>query len=199
MTNLAEINSTHVHLVTMAKLEFDTPVYVHSSTGTITYDSNDYLGVGSFGGASAARESENLGPVSVNLSLTGIDSDLIAEAKDSGKLYDRITIYQGYVQDDGTLVDDPWIVFSGWFDYASIQLSEESTISITCQHDLSSLSEKLGSRYSDEDQQNAYSTDVGLEFTTDMSDIKLQWGGGPVGANSNGGSVQNPSEWTNQP
>ena len=43
--NETQVDSSHVHDVPLVKLEFDTPVYVHSGIGTITYDTNDYLGV----------------------------------------------------------------------------------------------------------------------------------------------------------
>ena len=178
--NTAQVDSTHVHTVTMVKLGFDAPLYVHSGVGTISYDGDDYVGVGGYGGISAARESEDLGPLSLTLSLSGVDSDHISEALDSGNLYDVVTIYQGYRQDDGTLFDDPWVVWRGWYEFAGIEMAEDSGISITCQHDLSILTEKFGSRYSDEDQQKAYTGDVGLEFTADMAGVKLLWGGLPV-------------------
>ena len=188
-TNTTQVDGSHVHLVTLVKMDFDTPAYAHSGTGTISYGGNSYLGVGDFGGVSGERESEVLGPSAVTLTLTGIDSDYIAEAVDSGNIYDKVTIYQGYRNDDGTLADDPWIAWSGWFEFASIKVDAESSISITCQHDLSMMNEKDGSRYSDEDQQNRYAGDVGLEFTSDMVGLRLLWGGGPVASGPGGGTV----------
>ena len=222
--NEAQVDSSHVHLVTLVKLDFDTPLYVHSGVGPIVYGGttavsagntyaawrgaveppgagasgntyaaargavesayvsagDTYLGVGGYGGITAPRESEALGPAAVTLTLSGVDADYIAEALDSGRVYDRITIYQGYRKDDGTLWDDPWTIWEGWFEYAAIQADEQSQISITCQHDLSQLTEKDGGRYSDEDQQSEYPGDLGLEYASDMVDVKLNWGGGPV-------------------
>ena len=188
-TNTTAVDASHVHLVTLVKMEFDTPLYAHSGIGTISYGGNDYLGVGGFGGISAPRETEILGPASVTLTLSGVDSDYISEALDSGNLYDPITIYQAYRSDDGTLVDDPWIVWSGWFEFVAIAMDGDSSVSITCQHDLSMLNEKDGARYSDEDQQNAYTGDVGLEFTADMAGLKLLWGGRGVVAGPGGGTL----------
>jgi len=211
--NEAQVNTSHVHDVTLVKLDFDTPVYVHSGVGTIVYGGaadasggneykadkgavqsldkgavqpayvspgDEYLGVGAYGGISAARESEALGPTPISLTLSGVDSDYISEALDSGNLYDVVTIYQGLRQDDGTLYDDPWILWKGWYEFASISVAEESGVSITCQHDLSQLSEKNGGRYTNEDQDSRYSGDVGLAFVVDMVGLKLLWGGGPV-------------------
>ena len=36
-TNLAQINASHLYLVTMVKLDFDTPLYIHSGVGSIVY------------------------------------------------------------------------------------------------------------------------------------------------------------------
>ena len=122
-----------------------------------------------------------LGPAPISLSLSGIDSDFIDEGLDSGNLYNVVTIYQGLRQDDGTLYDDPWVLWKGWYEYAAISYGDESSVEITCQHDLSQLNDKDGSRYSNEDQQNTYSTDVGFEFLVNMIDVKLLWGGGTIG------------------
>jgi hypothetical protein len=191
-TNQAEVDAAHLHEVVLVKFDFDTPVYVHSGIGTITYNSNDYLGVGHFGGIGIARESENLGPASLELTLSGVTTGYVTEALDAGNLYDKVTVYVGYRQDDGTLVDDPWVCWSGWYETDAISLDVESSVKITCQHDLAFLSEKAGDRYSDEDQQSKYSGDVGLEFTSAMSTTDLLWGGGPVIAG--GGTGRSPYE-----
>lgn len=183
-TNTAQVDAAHLHEVTLVKLEFDTPVYVHSGIGTITYDSNDYLGVGGYGGASALRESEVLGPSAIQLTLSGVEDAYITECLDSGNMYDPVTIYQGYRQDDGTLYDDPWTAWKGWYEFASGSFGEESIVSITCQHDLSILGEKLGDRYSDEDQQDKFTGDVGLEYVASTINQELIWGGGPVSSGS---------------
>ena len=179
--NLAEINAAHLHQVVMVKLEFDTPLYVHSGIGTIVYDSSSYLGVGQFGNISNVTETEVLRPTSLTLTLSGVDSNLITEALDSGDYGDTVTIYLGYRQDDGTLVADPLLVWRGFFEFASISQGDQSIVSITVQHDLAILNEIDGGRFTDEDQQVRFSGDVGFAFITDMVGVKLFWGGGRVG------------------
>ena len=198
-TNLAEINASHIQPVTMVNLGFDTPVYVHSGIGTITYDGNDYLGVGQLGAVGNMGESEDLTPSPLSLTLSGVDSSLVSEALDSGNYGDVVTIYEGYRQDDGTLVDDPWVVWKGAYEFSSVSLDKSSIISVTIKHDLSALSEKDGGRYSDEDQQVRFSGDVGFQFVADTSGIKLHWGGKTVAYNGSpnhpGGFTKN---WLNQ-
>lgn len=185
-TNLTEINSAHLHEVLLVKLEFDTPVYCHSGIGTITFNSNDYLGVGQFGGVSNPTETEQLRPTSLTLSLSGIDSTLITEALDSGGYGDIVTIYTGYRQDDGTLVDDPWITWKGFLEFASIRHGADNAVTLTCQHDLAILNENDGARFTDEDQEVRFTGDTGFQYVTDMAGIKLVWGGGVVASGGGG-------------
>jgi len=185
--NLAEVNASHLYEIILVKLEFDTPAYIHSGIGTITYDSNDYVGVGDFGSIGDAKELEDASPHSLTLTLSAIDASLAAEALDSGNYGDVVTIYIGYRQDDGTLVDDPWVLWRGTYENASITHGENSSISVTVRHDLAILEEKDGSRFTDEDQQQNFAGDEGFEFVYAMGNMKLVWGKGPVTGSFDGG------------
>ena len=193
-TNLDEINASHLHEVVLVELDFDTPVYVHSGVGTITYNTNDYLGVGGFGSISAATETEQLRPTALTLTLSGIDSNYISEALDSGNYGDRVSIYCGYSDDSFSLVDDPWLIWGGFYEFSSIEQGVDVSVSITVQHDLSLLSEKDGGRYTDEDQQSRFSGDVGFEFITEINGLKLFWGGKPVTTYSKPAGNQDPGD-----
>jgi hypothetical protein len=187
-TNETQAQSPYVHVVLLAQLEFDTPVYVHSGYGEIVYNSNTYLGVGDFGSMSQAKESEVVSPNSIVLGLSGVDSGLIAEALDSGAYGDRVTIYQGYRQDDGTLHANPWVLWQGFLEYATVNQGGDNTIALTCQSDLAVLNETDNSRYSDEDQVERYAGDRLFEYVVAMKNVKLQWGGRSVGTGSGGSS-----------
>jgi hypothetical protein len=194
--NVTEVEANHLHEVIMVKMEFGTPVYCHSGIGTITFDSNDYLGVGSFGSVSQTRESDVLSPAPVTLQLSGVDAAQITEALDAGSYGDVVTMYKGYRQDDGTLVDDPWLFFRGWYEYATVNLDIESTISIRIQHALAILGEKKGTRFTDEDQQRVYAADVGFEFVHAMGTTKLFWA---AESGRNRGGVVPPPRQPRQP
>jgi len=190
-TNLTEINAAHLHEVLLVKLEFGTPAYAHSGIGTISFDGNNYLGVGQFGGISSTRETADLRPASLTLTLSGIDTNLITEALDSGGYGDVVTIYVGYRKDDGTLVDDPWIVWKGFLEFASIKQGKENVVLLTAQHDLAILNETDGSRFTDEDQQVRFSGDTGFQYVTDMAGMNLNW----AGAKINTGTAGDRGKW----
>lgn len=185
-TNITRIDNKNISTAVLAKLEFDEAAYVWSGTHEITYDGNTYVGVGNLGGIGQAREGEELAAHSLTLTLSGVMERYISYALDSGKYGDKVTIYEGYYKEfDGTLYDAPWIVWSGFYEYATAEVGAQNVVTIICQHDLADIEEKDGGRYSDEDQQNRFSGDVGLEFAAYMADTKLLWGGGPVRSNRN--------------
>lgn len=175
-TNLAEIAKDHVHEVRLVKLEFDAPVYIHSGIGTITYDTNDYLGVGDLGKISNTTERLDMTPSSLSLSLNGVDAGLVSEALDAGNFGDEVTLYFGFRGDDGLLIADPEVEWRGYYDHASSTGGSESVITIICQHDLAVLSRNDGSRFSDEDQRVRHTGDTGFEFVADPP-VNLWWGG----------------------
>lgn len=177
-TNIAQVDSNYLHEVVLVKLDFDEPVYAHSGYGNIAFEANTYVGVGDFGGISETKESELLAPTPLTLELSAINDLLLTESLDAGTYRDVVTVFLGFRQDDGTLYDDPLVHWKGWFETASIESGDQNKITVTAQHDLTSLEEVDGSRYSDEDQKQRQAADDGLEFVTAMSTLKLVWGGG---------------------
>jgi len=186
----AEADAQFNTLILMGKFEFSEPVYVHTGIGEFVYDSNTYMGVGQFANIGEARESEFLSPLSVDVSLAAPNAQYMVEALDAGNYGDAVTIYAAYRGSDGDIVADPWVVYSGTFEFATIKTSNENIIAITLQHDLSVLDETNGLRFTDEDQQVDYSGDVGFEFVHRQATLRLIWGGRTV---QYGGTNDNPA------
>lgn len=192
--NLAEVALQHLQPVLLVRIDFTTPVYAHSGIGTITFDGNDYLGVGDFGGVGEIREAETLGPNPIRLELTGLNSSYVAEALSSGNYGDMLFIYMGYRNDAGALVADPWPVASGKYEYASVVTGATTTISITAQHSLSVLDGIDGAKFTDEDQRTRYVADRGFQFVSDSANVVLYWGQqNPNAGNSTRGQHSNHS------
>ena len=174
--NLAAAMADHRREVVLVKLEFDTPVYANSSYSTITFDGNDYLGVGHFGGVEAS-ESEALAPAPFRLKLNGLDATFASEAVDAGTFGDLVTAYLGFQNDDGTLVDDPEVLGRGYTDSMIFARgTDDNSITLIAQNALSVLDKKAGGRFSHEDQVERYSGDNGLKFVTDTNYKQLVWG-----------------------
>ena len=177
LANIAQIETGHVYMVILVKFEFDTPAYLHSGIGNITFDGNVYTGVGQLGSIGGVDESEDLAPAPFRVSISGIDSQYLSEGLDSGNFGDVITVYRGYRKDDGTLEADPWIATRGKMEYAQVVRGDQNVVQITVQHDLALLDEIAGDRWTHEDQNAKFFGDHGLEYVHESADLKLLWGG----------------------
>ena len=187
--NEEELTASHISQIALAKLEFDTPVYIHTGIGTVSFDGNDYLGVGDFGGVSDITESEFLGPNQINLTLSGIDAAYVNEALNTSNFGDAVTIYEGFRLDDGSLKDTPEVIWAGTVEFASLSIGDSSAVNLVCTHELAFLSPAEGSRFTDEDQRTDFPSDVGFEFVADVANTaqNLIWAGGPVPTGQSGG------------
>ena len=179
-TNVAHVDGSHVTDVLLVLFDYDTPRYVHTGYGSITWDGNVYLGVGTLADVDTVKESDSLKPNKVTLTLNGLDAAWITEALEAGRYGDRITIYAGYRDAGGALIADPWTVFVGTHEFANIQLGAANSIKVTARNDLARLSEINGRKYTNEEQQRLFAGDTGLSFVADVIDKDLIWRGGPV-------------------
>jgi len=172
----AHAEGTHIHPVLLARIDFTTPVYAHTGLGIINFESNDYLGIGNLGGLSGLSETENLVPSPVTMTLTGLDSNIFTESMNAANYGDKVFLYIGYRNDDGTLVGTPWNFYKGRVEHGSGVRGSDNSVSIIVQHVLAILNKKIGTRYTDESQQKKSSGDLGLQFVAQMKDLKLTWG-----------------------
>lgn len=186
----AHVEGTHVHPVILCRIDFTpTPIYTHTGLGTISFESNDYLGVGTLGGLSGLSETENLVPSPITLSLSGIDDTLFGEAIDAGNYGDRVFLHIAYRNDDGSLVGTPWNFYKGRIESTnSTRGREGNTVSIVAQHVLSILSKRIGSKFTDEAQQKKYPGDLGLQYVEQNIGLSLTWGARDPGTIDTGGT-----------
>lgn len=185
--NVAHINSRQTHPVMMANFQFtgSGPVYVHSGLGTITYDGNNYVGVGNYGGVEGLEETEALVPAPVRLSLSGLTSEFFTEALNAANYGDRVTLYVGYRDDVGQLIDEPWIFYRGRVVSSQLTKGSENRVIITIQHVLAILRKKTNTRYTDEEQQRRYPGDNAFKHVEKVADITLNWGRRGARVNNN--------------
>lgn len=180
-SNVTETAAAHVRPVWLFKLEFDTPVYVHSGIGNLvdTFVSPNitYIGAGAAGSIGTIQEAEEFAPQPIELSLSGVSDQYLTEALDSGNYGDKITIYKGYKDANGALVAAPWIVGAGYYEKADLTQGDGNTVTIIAQHVLKVLNERDGRRFTDENQKNEFAGDTGCSFMADMINKKLVFGG----------------------
>jgi hypothetical protein len=175
----AASQASAIHPVLFAKLEFDGGnVLFHSELGDITFGGDTYIGVGQFGGISSADEVSDLSNSPMNLTLSGIPSEvatiLLAEQY-QGR---RATVFLGYLDlTTNMLVGDPAILFRGLIDTADIEQDNTFTITLSVGNRFSVWNTPLIRRYNNSDQQGRFPGDTGLEFVEQAASKEITWGG----------------------
>lgn len=152
-------------------------VRVWTGIGTSNWASLTWTGVGTLAGFSAVEETTEFSPKSVSVSLSGVSSANIALVLAAAKQGRQATIYFGLLNAAGTLVADPYRLFTGWLDVPTINdAGETATISITYEAKSIVLERAQGRRYTHEDQQIDYAGDLGFEYVAGLQDQIITWG-----------------------
>ncbi len=175
--NSAVLNDDVIRPVYFIKFEFPSGnVYLNSSDRNITYDSQSYLGAGTIGTLSDIEETSELQANGLKLTLTGIPSTYVSIALTTEYQGSTATVYLGFLNSSYALVDDPFIIFLGKVDTMAISLSETAIIELDIENRLIDWERPRISRFTNEEQQNLYSGDLGLEFVDSVAEKELFWG-----------------------
>ena len=164
--------------VTFVRLAYDSGVVRASSADRdFTFDSETYLGLGNFGSVSVIEESAEVKANGVSCTLSGVPSEFIADALNEDYQGRDAKIFLGFLDADYALIDDPLLAFHGRIDTQDIGLGGDAQISVTLESRLIDWERPRVRRYTNEDQQNEYSDDKGLEFVSQMVEKEILWPG----------------------
>lgn len=155
-------------------------VYAHNGVGTYSFGGNDYIGVGAFGKIDVMEETLDLASKPVRLSLSSVNSSIIDAIKTDDVFGRTANVYLGSISRDGRLQGTPDNWFSGHMETVEINLGQEDGITIQLQSRASRLRLRNNKRYTIEDHQNDYATDLGLEFLPYLIDAQVTWAGEQV-------------------
>jgi hypothetical protein len=177
-TNQTAAEAVHVEHVHFVHLDLPSGhLRLHTRSGTITWGSADWLGVGKFGDLSDIDEDAQLRPSGVTVTLSGVDSALITTAV-TEKVHGRqIAVYEGFLNvSTMALVDTPETKFKGLMDFMSIELGEGAgSITVHAEGELARWQRHSGSLYTHESQQAIYSGDRGFDQIPYMQNRKIDW------------------------
>jgi len=161
------------------------------------FGNETYTGIGDFGGiTSNITESISQAPQAIKFSLTGVKSRLISDAfTDDYHRRDAEAMF-GFDDENGDLIDDPVILWSGYMDKVDITLGDQTgEMTLTCESRATIGQESSDLRFSDEDLQAAVTGDLGGEYIFRMGDLQLSWGGDQIqsGLGGTGGAFYSPN------
>lgn len=175
--NATELAKPNIRIFIAVDLDFVSGhVRAHDGIGTINFGGFDYLGIGQFGGIDIAEESISVIAKPVTLTVSGVDSSLVSTAVTEQYQGRTATIYLGLLDlDTQALIDAPEPLWGGCMDVMTVQLGPETgSIKLNCEHRL--RREPRNARYTDADQQLAYSGDRFFDLIGKIQGFKGTWG-----------------------
>lgn len=186
--NQDAILSQIVRPIMFARMDFSSGVRrLHTEIGPRTathpiFGAEEYIGIGDFGGmTSDIKESISTAPESVSIAISGVSSVFVDIALEDDYYRRDIELMFGFDDEDGVLLDDPVIVYSGFMDTAAISVGKGTAeLTLTCESRATNLASASDLRFSDEDLQAAVNGDLAGEYIFRMSDLVLNWGGDTV-------------------
>ena len=167
-------------IMVMVRIDFETPIYVHSRFGEVLFEGNTYYGVGAFGSISSRTEDTAVNPQRLTLSLSGIPLRFVDLVLSSTNYQNRdVYIYKALLDTDETIlggVVQKW--FRGVTGNASIQEQPGQNISVEMEvsNFLAKWRRPANLRYNDETQQQLYPGDTSLTNIIDAQAGKV-WRG----------------------
>lgn len=175
-----EIEAKELSPIILIKAEFDSgDLRFWTGYGEITFDSEVYTGSGDLVKMNRVEETQSLSANNVAFELSGVPSSLISIALTEDYQGRTVTAWFGALDNNGSIIADPYQIFSGFMDVMNIQDDGESaTITVNSESELIVLKEAKERRYTPEDQKQDYPSDEGLDFVPLIQDIELTFGAG---------------------
>lgn len=145
--------------------------------GPLEWGGYTWLGGGTLLGISPVQETGDVQADGIALSLSGVPSEMISLALGDARQGLPAEVYIGALDDEGALLGDPYLLFSGLTDVPSIDdTGEDVRISITAENRLIDLERPRVRRYTPEDQKAEYPNDKGFDFVAGLQDKQITWG-----------------------
>ena len=152
--------------------------HIWTGLGTISWNGNDYRGIGDLGGMGDIPESTEVKAEGTTIALSGVNPDLLAESLADIQLGAPVTIWFALFDlVTGLLVDAPYRIFKGTVGKPSIPITPDSlTISLSLENKMIQLQRPTSRRYTASDQRYEYPNDTGFNWVETLADIALRWG-----------------------
>lgn len=175
----AELAAGEVQPFFAVRMDFDGgTVTVWNGYGDITIDGETYVGSATYLNLSEIAETSQVQANGVNITLSGLDSSLVSAALSEGYQGRSLKIFFGFLDNDGTIIDTPYTIFSGRMDVMTIEdAGATATINVSAESRLIDLDRSRTRRFTSEDQKIDYPNDKGLEMVASLQDKQITWGG----------------------
>jgi len=166
-----------IHLITIGfgtPLNFTDcsfPLTSSVSGSSVTYTpSNFIMGISEF------TEEVDITKTSLRIGFSGAEQSFISIVLNENVVNDTVTIYRGFLDDSNNIIADPFLLYDGQIDTFEISETQtESNVILNISSHWANFDKKNGRKTNTTSQQRFFSTDVGMEFSSQtVQDIK--WG-----------------------
>ncbi len=151
-------------------------VRANSSPYTISYDGDDFLGVGNLGGISQMEEGVDMKARGISLTLSGIPTELVATALDEDYQGRDCKIWLAFLDSDHQLISDP-VQLGPWrMDVMNVKMGTTATIQVTAESRMADWDRARVRRYTNDDQQDRFPGDKGFDYVAAVAEKEIVWG-----------------------
>jgi len=149
-----------------------------SGLGTLTWNGQDWLGVGTLGQVSSVEETLEVRAAGASFELSGVPADLLTHVMTEPLQSRPVKLWLGFMDEDWVVVPEPVLIFRGLMDTVEIRDGgPTATITLLAENRLRDLERLRVRNYTDADQQAAYPGDRGFEFVPALQTMTIPWGG----------------------
>jgi hypothetical protein len=174
----AALASPSVTLCLFVKLEFTSGTQrYHSGIGSVTLNSESYIGVGELGAIEAVREDSRLSMKGIKIQLSGVDTTKVDLSINESIRGRNATLYLGTVDPETAVCNDYVEIFSGYMDSVQYVRSEtEGAMSLAVESIMTQFDLPSVRRATNEDHQERYPGDKFFEYVRRVANTTLIWG-----------------------
>lgn len=170
-----------VRLAYLVELAFDSGA-VRLWTGAGNFDwtatGRTFTGAGTLLEVSAVEETQRVEANGIDITLSGISSTIVSYALTENYRNRRVRVWLAlFDPTSGALIADPVSIFAGRMDTMHLtDAGETSQVRVTCESRLIDLQRPRERRFTDEDQQELFPGDLGLEYVAGLQEREIAWG-----------------------
>lgn len=176
ITEVAKRANQPFHLI---QFVFDNEtIYITDAYTTITWNGDDYVGVGHFLSFSDIEETATLQVSAITITLSGVDQTWISLFLNYDYIDRTVIIYKAFFDSAMDVISDPVLTFQGQMDEPAIAEdpdSGKSEVSIKATNHWADFERIPGRHTNHTEQQIHYPGDMGFEFASEI--VKdITWG-----------------------
>ena len=166
-----------VHLITIG---FGTPQNitdcVHDLPSSVSGSSFTYSSSKFLVSYPEISEETDISKSSISIALSGADQSYISVVLAENVVNDSVTIYRAFLDANNAIIADPFLIYKGNIETYTIAEDETSSaLTLNIVSHWADFEKKSGRKTNNTSQQRFFSTDKGMEFSSETV-LDIKWG-----------------------